>query len=69
MSTGDKARSGRRTEIAQRGTIVKKEEAPTGGRGLFEFLWGVPCSGNSLAGRGLLPPATRMRRTGKTQPV
>jgi hypothetical protein len=40
MSTGDKARSGRRTEIAQRGTIVKKEEAPTGGRGLFEFLWG-----------------------------
>jgi hypothetical protein len=30
MSTGDKARSGRRTDIAQRGTIVKKEEAPTG---------------------------------------
>jgi hypothetical protein len=57
MSTGEKARSGRRipkklatiagsaldqTEIAQRGTIVKKEEAPTGGRGLFGFLWGEP---------------------------
>jgi hypothetical protein len=45
MSTGDKTRSGRRTEIAQGGTIVKKEEAPTGGRGLFEFLWGYQCSG------------------------
>jgi len=70
MSTGDKARSGRRTEIAQGGTIVKKEEAPTGGRGLFEFIWGYHAVGcNPLAERGLLPPATRIRRTGKTQPV
>jgi len=61
MSTGDKARSGRRTEIAQRGTIVKKEEAPTGGAACSHLLLG--CAGREKLNRFDAPFARRDRQS------